>query len=266
MAVGRLSRVETHDSVGTNSLVKATLCAWKRTPRSGSISKERTAMELRSGEVTGNDRGSWLKNWVIDQAELEVRLLDGVEPDSVSEIWSVDLIDIEPSERFDFDTLGHLADSLMGDQGTVPFVATEKRVYHVWGADAATQQFILEVAGWAMNHAAAGVLGATVYEVLKTAVHRLADEARIRADWVPNPLTLQEAVERGRWHLINRFKLDEGPDRDGGLTLIGEEERSDGSRVVRFLREGVRYEVDFVDEAGLVTIGRVGWTQDADPK
>jgi hypothetical protein len=207
--------------------------------------------------------GQWLREWELDNHSIEVRLVEDPTGKVVQEVWSAELLQVEQTDNFDYETIGRLTEALVpNEQREVPYVVGQRRTYMSWGADASAQQILLEASAWGVGTGVAAVFGNAVYDALKAAVLKLATEARSRAEWDPEPLGEEEAVQRARWHLIRHFELDtdeETGDRQS-LALAGEEERSDGSRVVRFRDGDRRYEVEFVDEAGLVAIGRIGWT------
>lgn len=200
---------------------------------------------------------SWLEKWEMDETRLSVVLLDDRYPPNRLEVWEADILDTETTDRFDFETIGTLTGALRTkeDGAPIPFSVRQERAYTSWGADAAIQQTILEVAGWMAGAAAAGVVGGTVYDALKAAVVKIAKAAQQRSEFVPNPLTREEAAARAQWFAISHFGLDD----DAELDLVAEEHRPDGSRLFRFAYDDKQYEVEILDEEGLVKIGRIGW-------
>lgn len=65
-------------------------------------------------------------------------------------------------------------------------------------------------------------------------------------------------MEQARWHLAEVFEL--GYEAGEQLELVGEEILADRSRVFRFTLGDRRFEVELVDEDGLVRAARLGWT------
>lgn len=215
--------------------------------------------EIESGE-------KYFETWELDSYTLEIRLIDGMIEAPPLEAWTIDeLGPAEPSDRFDFQMIGQIADSLLPIAGLppAPFIVRQSRSYVSWGASAAGQEIIFEIASWALGVGAAGVVGNAMYDALKSTVLSIVASARDRADWQPAPMSREEAVQRARWHLIHRFDLavDEDTHDRPSLELVGEEERGDGSRLVRFRDGDRRYEVELLDEFGLVRIGRLGWSE-----
>jgi hypothetical protein len=208
----------------------------------------------------------YFETWELDSYTLQIRLIDGMMEVPPVEVWTIDELDPPgPSDRFDFQTIGQIADSLLPIAGLppAPFTVRQSRSYVSWGASAAGQEIIFEIACWALGVGAAGVVGNAMYDALKSTVIAIVAAARRREDWQREPMSREEAAQRARWHLIQRFDLkthEETHDRPT-LVLVGEEERNDGSRLVRFRDGDKRYEVEFLDEYGLVRIGRIGWSE-----
>jgi len=143
------------------------------------------------------------------------------------------------------------------------FAVDFRRSYTSWGADGAAQTLV-RARSTSSGIGATAVVGNAAYDALKAAVLRIAKSWREQSGDVREPLGHEEAVQRARWHVIRRFELktdDETSERPT-LVVAGEQQRADGSWLVRFRDEERRSEVELVDEAGLVLIGRIGWTDE----
>lgn len=215
-----------------------------------------------------SDDDNWLREWEVPIYEVIVRLIDHPADEKPPyEAWRVDLLEVESLEQLDLDTMHRIANALQSkDHGTVPFVFSQNRTYFNWGADASSQQLVVEVASNIAQLAAAGVVGNSVHDVLKAVVRELTAAARARSEWLSAPIEESEAAFRARWHVIEQFGLErdeDGSDRSS-LDTVGVENRADGSWLVRLADHatGTRYEVELLDEDGLVVVGRTGWRED----
>jgi hypothetical protein len=215
-----------------------------------------------------DDPADWFSDWELNSAGIEVRLIEDAMASVTHEVWFADLPgELEATDRLDFDTAGQLVESIRSQDEqrfAPPFMLDFRWGYTSWGADGAAQTLVLQVAAAALGIGAHAVVGNAVYDTLKATVLRLARRWQDRADWEPEPLTSEEAASRARWHVIRHFDLETDPetfDRPS-LAVVGQEERVDGSRVVRLKDGDRRYEVELLDEAGLVVIGRIGWQEE----
>lgn len=216
--------------------------------------------------MAGSTASGWFRDWEINSAVIEVRITENLMTEA-REIWTADLAFDPDEQRLDFDTAGELFEAVMGDGEhtfTPNFTADFRRSYTSWGADGAAETLVIQVAAAALGIGEHAVVGNATYDALKAALVSLAARWQERSGEHREPLGREEAVQRARWHVIHRFELDideESFDRPS-LVLAGEEEHADGSRLVR-LRDGDRlYEVELLDDAGLVVIGRIGWSED----
>jgi hypothetical protein len=212
-----------------------------------------------------SEQDEWFRHWEIPDYSVVVRLIDHPsDSEAPHEVWTADLLEVEDVEHFDFNAMQRIGDALLSEEhGTAPFVISQNRTYSNWGADASTQQLVVEIAADIAGLAAAGVVGNSVYDVLKSVIKALATEARDRSDWSPSPVEEGEAVFRARWHVIRQFGLqadEDGADRTA-LETVGVEMRSDGSWLVRLRdhEDDRRLEVELLNEDGLVIVGKVGW-------
>lgn len=202
----------------------------------------------------------WLRSFEMDHSRLVVRLLEGPLATTPHEVWEA-TIELPHSDSYAFSTLGRLTEALRAERlGTADFSIQERRTYTSWGASGAGQSILLDVASWIVSASAVGVLGATVYDVLKSTVLSVVREGRARLP--TRPVDREEAQSRARWHLISHFDLEVDEDRQrSSLELVGEWHLSDGSWVLHFVDGGIRYEVELVGEGGLATVGRIGWSK-----
>ena len=204
-----------------------------------------------------SEKAEWLAEWAVDDLSITVEVVE--HPGSTErpkEVWEATVISVPQSDRIDYETMGALTGALMMGNG-VPANHTVdyRRGYIDWGASGAGQSVILRVSDMIL----AGVTGAVAYDALKAAMRLLADSGRDRADWDPEPLTADEAVARAEGHLGSKYGLYDDSYQFTG-EFVGQEEQSDGTRIVRFRHGGRRYEVEFVDERGLVAIARTSWS------
>ncbi len=202
------------------------------------------------------EESEWYRSWEFDQCGIEIRLVEDQTGNNVREVWRVDLLDEAPySTETPFDTIGQLVAALRVEGGAPPpHVASVRQTYFSWGADSAAAQIVLEIAADALT----GVMAAATYDALKHAVRRLVSQGQGRAEESREPLSRDESIERARWHLAAAFDLDH--ETTGQLELAGEEIRGDGSRLLRFVLCDRRFEVELLDEYGLVRVGRLGWS------
>jgi hypothetical protein len=210
---------------------------------------DRTASEESSEEV------DWYRSWPLDQYAIELRFVEDPRGEHVREVWHARLLEGPYSGAIPFDEIGQLVAALRVEGGPpVPHVVTHRQTYFSWGADAAAAKVIFEIASEALP----GVAGAAVYEGLKHLVFRLVSQARSRSDEVPEQLSRGEAMEQARWYLAEVFELDyEAAER---LELVGEKIVAESSRVFHFTLDDRRFEVELVDECGLIRAARLGWT------
>lgn len=206
-----------------------------------------------------SESARWLAEWAVDDLSIRVEVVDHPDSrDSPQEVWQATVIAVPQSDGIDYETMGALAGALiMGDGSLANHTVDYRRGFTEWGASAAGQSIILQVSDMII----AGVTGAVAYDALKAAVRRLVDAGRSRSDWDPEPLTADEAIARAEGHLGGGYGLYDDDYRFTG-ELVGSEERSDGSRVVRFRHGDQCYEVEFVDDRGLVAIARTRWTSE----
>lgn len=209
--------------------------------------------------MADNDWAAWFEEWTLSATQVTVRLLDELDPPKASEVWTVDLVAQEPADGFDYETMGMLVASLRTKVGFAPFEVSQKRAFTIWGgADYATQEIVLEVASWALKAPSIELTGGTAYDLLRMIFGRLVDAARQRGGAL-EPVVRDRAVELGRSHLTYHFDLPDGRDGPAQLEVRSEDLRGDGSRLFRYVQDEARYEVEFLDDACLGTIGRVGW-------
>lgn len=211
------------------------------------------------GDLVGgwSEPAGWLAAWEVDDLSITVEVVDhpgsGEPP---QEVWEATVISVQQSDGIDYETMGALIAALtMGDGSSANHTVDYRRGFTEWGASGAGQSIILKVSDMIL----AGVTGAVAYDALRAAVRRLVDAGRSRSDWAPEPLTVEEAVARAEAHLGWKYGLHDDDYQFTG-ELVGQEERSDGSQVVRFRHGDRRYEVEFVEERGLVAIARTRWT------
>lgn len=197
----------------------------------------------------------WYRSWPLDQYAIELRFVEDPRGENVREVWHAHLLEGPGSGEIPFDVIGQLVAALRVEGGPpVPHVVTHRQTYFSWGADAAAARVIFEIAAEALP----GVAGAAVYEGVKHVVRRLVSEARSRSDEVREPLSRDEAMEQARWHLAEVFEL--GYEAAEQLELVGEEILADGLRLFCFTLDDRRFEVELVDEYGLVRAARLGWS------
>lgn len=215
--------------------------------------------------MTDTTASDWFREWEMNSAAIEVRIIEDLISSEPREIWSADLAFDPEQHHLDFDTAGELIEAVRADDEhrVAPnFTADFRRSFTSWGADGAMETLVLQFGAATFGIGATAVLGNATYDALKAALVSLAARWRERSGEMREPLGRSEAVQRARWHVIHRFELDTDEETFDcpSLVLAGEEERADGSRLVR-LRDGDRlYEVELLDDAGLVMIGRIGWT------
>lgn len=206
------------------------------------------------GEEVSEEVG-WYRYWPLDQYAIELRFVEDPQGKNVREVWHAHLLEGPRSGEIPFEVIGQLVAALRVEGGPpVPHVVTHRQTYFSWGADAAAAKVIFEIAAEALP----GVAGAAVYEGLKHVVRRLISEARSRSEEEPEPLSREQAMEQARWYLAEVFEL--GYEAGEQLKLAGEEIVGDGSWVFRFTLDHRRFEVELVDEYGLVRAARLGWS------
>jgi hypothetical protein len=166
------------------------------------------------------------------------------------EVWTADLGDMSSDWALDIE-----AELVAVIGPTSPYELSETRSYFEWGASGANVEVLLTLAEWAF----AGVAGNAAYDVVKRTVRSLADRAKERSGSTADAMTADEAVERGNWRLRAAFGIT--PDEAEKLEVVGQEQRADGSWVIRYELDDRRYEAEAVAADGFVWIARVGWKQ-----
>jgi hypothetical protein len=196
----------------------------------------------------------------LDNSQIEIRFVEDPAGKNVREVWLADLLDGPPATELPLDVMGELVAALrVGDEPPPPHVVSHRQTYFSWGADGVAAQLILEVAA---DYILPGLATSAAYEALKHVVRRLVSQAQSRSDQAHERLSREEAIERARWHLAEAFEL--GYDAAERLEVVGETVVGGGaSWVVRFALEGRRFEVELLDECGLVRVGRLGWSEEA---
>lgn len=176
------------------------------------------------------------------------------------ERWSGTLLGQADPAAIPFDKMETLVAAMRPDDAPPPpHFIDFRRGYTEWGASAAAHQIVLTLAEWAT----AGVVGNLIYESLKRGVLALVlrarDAARNRGEVVPTPpLSHDEALERARWYCANKWSI--GHEAMDQLALVGEvSDTSVASWIFHFKYAGRLYEVEVVDEDGLVLVARTGW-------
>jgi hypothetical protein len=168
------------------------------------------------------------------------------------EVWSADLGEVTDSGELALDIEAELLAAISGD---VDFDLGSTRRYIEMGASAISVEVLLIIGAWALG----GVVGNATYDLLKRTVRSITDKGQEHVEGLHEPMTADEAAERGKWRLSAAFDIT--PDEVAKLEVIGQEQRADGSWVIRYELADRRYEAEAVEEDGLVWIARVGWKQ-----
>lgn len=207
----------------------------------------------------GSAEAELFREWPLDNSQIEIRFVEDPAGKKVREVWLADLLDGPPATEIPLDVMGELVAALrVQDEPPAPHVVSHRQTYFSWGADAAAAKLLLEVAADILP----GVATSIAYDALKHVVRRLVSQAQSRSDQAHERLSREEAIERARWHLAEAFQLDY--DAAERLEVVGETVVGGGeSWVVRFALEGRRFEVELLDEYGLIRVGRLGWHDDA---
>lgn len=192
-----------------------------------------------------------LTHWGLNSFRITVRLV----PDQTAapvEVWMAELWGLETGRELPLEIMAELSLAVSAGEAPPPHILSTRRSYVEWGASAVGEDVVLEVARWALE----GVVGSIVYDALRRSIVRLVKAARARhPELRVEPLTAEEAIERGRWTIVHNFGLN--GDQLEELVVVGGEELRDGSRVVRYEYGDRRYEVELVERDGLVTIARL---------
>jgi hypothetical protein len=195
-----------------------------------------------------------LTNWEIDSREIIVKLVEDLSAPPV-EVWTAVLQKPTSGGSLPLDVMAELKIALESGGYPPPYLLDTRRGYTEWGASGVAEQVLL-VVGWGL----AGIVGNATYDVLRSTVARLARNARDADNYGERRLLDQaEAEERGRWALRSAFDLAQ--DDVDRLQLVGAEQRP-ASWVVRYQLDERRYEVELLEEDGLVTLARVGWSDE----
>jgi hypothetical protein len=173
------------------------------------------------------------------------------------EVWTAHLgREVSAGDELPLDVLAELAVALEGTDG---WELSSTRKYIEWGGSAVSVEVLLQIAEWVLQ----GVAGGLAYDGLRRTVLRLVNDSSERlakGGAIPRePMTADEAANLGRWKLRSAFGVsDEDSDK---LNVVGEDRRSDGSRVIRYELGDRRYEVEMVERDGLFWIARAGWQE-----
>jgi hypothetical protein len=194
-----------------------------------------------------------LTSWEIDSRRIIVRLI----PDALApavEVWTAELQMPTSGGSLPLEVMAELKVALESAGPPPPYFLDTERGYTEWGASGVSEVVRLAI-GWGL----AGVVGNAAYDALRTTVARLAATARNTDNYgAQRSLNLTEAKERGRWAVGSAFELS--PTEVDQLRPIAAE-RVGSSWLVRYRLHDRRYEVELLEEDGLVTIARVGWTE-----
>jgi hypothetical protein len=194
-----------------------------------------------------------LSRWEIDSRQIVVRVSDDPSATPV-EVWTATLQKPVSGGSLPLDVMAELKVALESTEGyPPPYLLDTRRGYTEWGASGVSEVIEL-VVGWGL----AGIVGNATYDALLATVMRLARTFRHDSSGQPHPVDQQEAEERGRHAIHSAFDLSfEDVDR---LVPTGAERRGQGW-FVRYELDERRYEVELLEDDGLVTVVRVGWSR-----
>jgi hypothetical protein len=195
-----------------------------------------------------------LTSWEIDSRQITVRLVEDLLASPV-EVWTAVLQKPISGGSLPLDVMAELKIALESGGYPPPYLLDTRRGYTEWGASGVAEQVLL-VVGWGLG----GIVGNATYDVLRSTVARLARNARDDGTYGGRRSPGQaEAEERGRWAPRSAFDLAQ--DDTDRLRLVGAEHRP-ASWLVRYRLDERRYEVELLEEDGLVTLARVGWSDE----
>jgi len=193
-----------------------------------------------------------LTQWKIDGRELVVQLVPDQSAPPI-EVWTTRLERPTSAESLPFEVMAELKLALEAGGHPPPYYLDTRRSYAEWGASAINEVVLLVV-----SLGFSGVVGNAAYAALLTTVKRLALAAR--DDRYPTrALDHQEAEERGRWAVRSAFDLTYD-DADRLVPVAAE--RAGERWLIRYRLADRHYEVELLEDDGLVTIARAGWTND----
>lgn len=189
--------------------------------------------------------------WEIDGRQIVVHLVPDQSGPPV-EVWTAQLEKPTSGGALPLEVMAALKLALESEGSPPPYQLDAKRSYTEWGASGISETVLL-VVGWGL----AGAVGNATYTALRSTVVKLARAAQGDYRHDERPLERVEAEERGRWAVSGAFGLAfEDADR---LAPIAAERSGDGW-VMRYRLDDRRYEVELLEQEGLVTVARVGWS------
>jgi hypothetical protein len=191
------------------------------------------------------------------EADVRIRWFEGLPFGEPLEVWltTIDLPSYDVGETVIQDLVATLR---LGDGlGFEPFALADRREVLSWGASGQSFSIILDLPArlleGGVDAAATTAIGLAFRAAYHSAASRWAQEREYGGQ---RPVTVEEAVARARWLIVEDYGLSS----DDELELIGQESRSDGGMVVRLRGDGKDYEVALSVDDGLITVVRRGWS------
>jgi len=128
-----------------------------------------------------------------------------------------------------------------------PFILTDTRHVHSWGAFAAFEQIAVAIL--------AGLASDAVYDRFLTVFRSVRDRVENRSRMAEGALGREEALERARWYATEHYGLGVDPDE---LALLSEEERPEvAGWTFGFAYGETAYEVELREADGLSAFVRI---------